>query len=306
MILETERLLIRPWRADDRDAFVAMASDPEVMRFVHAGTAYSEAEIAEFLARQARQEAELGVCMGAMVEKASGDVVGVAGIQPLGTTGDMEIGWWVRRDRWRRGYATEAGRAAMRHVLDALGRTRVIAIIDPGNISSVAVAARLGMRYDRRATGAELGHRKPEILVDVYVRERIDDFEVGQHATFTKTFSEDDVVRFIAITNDTNKLHVDESYAARTQFGGRVLHGMLTASIFSTMVGMLIPGSGAIYRSQTLNFLRAVRVGETVTAHFVIRAIDRARRRLTIDSWIENGAGERVVEGTCEAGFLHA
>src|SRR5262249_6763188 len=291
---------------DERDACVAMASDPEVMRFVHAGTGYSEPEIAEFLARQARQEAELGVCMGAMVEKASGDVVGVAGIQPLGTTGDMEIGWWVRRDRWRRGYATEAGRAAVRHVLDALGRTRVLALIHPGETSSVAVAARLGMRYDRRATGAELGHRKAEIVVEVYVRERIDDFEVGQHATFTKTFSEDDVIRFIAITNDTNKLHVDESYAARTQFGGRVLHGMLTASIFSTMVGMLIPGSGAIYRSQTLNFLRAVRVGETVTAHFVIRAIDRARRRLTIDSWIENGAGERVVEGTCEAGFLHA
>ena len=306
VILGTERLLIRPWRADDRPSFVAMASDPEVMRFIRGGAPFSEPEIEEFLARQARQEAELGVCMGAMVEKASGEVVGVAGIQPLGTTGDMEIGWWVMRDRWGRGYATEAGRAALRHVLDALARTRVVAIIDPGNEASVAVATRLGMRYDRRATGAELGHRKPQIVVDVYVRERIDDFELGQHAIFTKTFTEEDVARFIGITSDTNKLHVDEAYAARTQFGGRVLHGMLTASIFSTMVGMFIPGPGAVYRSQTLQFLRPVRVGETVTAHFVIRAIDRAKRRLTIDSWIENGAGERVVEGTCEAGFLRA
>jgi RimJ/RimL family protein N-acetyltransferase/acyl-CoA hydrolase len=304
VILETERLLIRPWQAGDRDAFVAMASDPEVMHYVRAGAPYTEPEVEEFLARQARQESELGVCMGAVVEKSSGEIVGVTGIQPLGTTGDMEIGWWVRRDRWGRGYATEAGRAAMRHVLDALGRTRVLAIIDPGNDASVAVAARLGFRYDRRVTGAELGHRKPQIVVDLYVRERIDDFETGQRASFTKTFTEDDVQRFIAITGDTNPLHVDEAYAARTQFGGRVLHGMLTASMFSTMVGMFIPGRGAIYRSQTLNFLRPVHVGETVTAHFVIREVDRARRRLVIDSWIDNAAGERVVEGTCEAGFL--
>jgi acyl dehydratase len=85
-----------------------------------------------------------------------------------------------------------------------------------------------------------------------------------------------------------------------------VLHGMLTASILSTMVGMFIPGSGAIYRSQTLAFLRPVHVGETVTAHFVIREVDRAKRRLTIDSWIENERGERVIEGTCEAGLLRA
>ena len=304
VILETERLIIRPWRADDRDAFVAMASDPEVTRFVHAGTPFSEPEIEDFLARQARHESELGVCVGAMVEKASGEVVGVAGIQPLGTTGHFEIGWWLMRDRWGRGYATEAGAAAVRHVFHDLGRSRVMAIINPGNEASVRVAQRLGLRYDRRATGAELGHRKPEIVVDVYVRERIDDFQPGQRASFTKTFTEEDVERFVAITSDTNPLHVDEVFVARTRFGGRVLHGMLTASILSTMVGMFIPGTGAIYRSQTLTFLRPVRIGETVTAHFVIRAVDRAKHRLTIESWIENQAGERVVEGTCEAGLM--
>jgi 3-hydroxybutyryl-CoA dehydratase len=132
----------------------------------------------------------------------------------------------------------------------------------------------------------------------------IDDFHPGQHASFTKTFTEDDVKRFIDITGDVNPLHVDDAFASRTRFGGRVLHGMLTASIFSTMVGMLLPGTGAIYRAQTLRFLRPVRVGETVTAHFVVRAVDRAKHRLDIESWIENEAGERVVEGTCEAGLL--
>src|SRR5712672_3519975 len=134
---------------------------------------------------------------------------------------------------------------------------------------------------------------------------RIDDFTIGQHASYTKTFTEDDVQRFIAITRDVNPLHVDDAFAASTLFGRRVLHGMLTASIFSTMVGMLLPGTGAIYRSQTLKFLLPVHVGDTVTAHFVVRSIDRAKHRLEIDAWIENAAGERVIEGMCEAGLLH-
>ena len=135
---------------------------------------------------------------------------------------------------------------------------------------------------------------------------RIDDFEVGQHVTLTKTFTEDDLRRFIEITGDVNPLHVDDEFAARTPFGRRVLHGMLTASIFSTMVGMLLPGTGAIYRSQTLTFLLPVHLDETVTAHFVVRSIDRAKHRLEIDAWIENEAREHVIEGTCEAGLLHA
>lgn len=133
---------------------------------------------------------------------------------------------------------------------------------------------------------------------------RIEDFTVGQHVRFSKTFTEEDLQRFIEITGDVNPLHVDDAFAAGTQFGRRVLHGMLTASIFSTMVGMLLPGTGAIYRSQTINFLLPVYVGETVTAHFVVRSVDRPRHRLEIDARIENEAGQRVIEGTCEAGLL--
>ena len=135
---------------------------------------------------------------------------------------------------------------------------------------------------------------------------RIEDFEVGQHASFTKTFTEADLQRFIEITSDTNPLHVDDAFAASTPFGRRILHGMLTASIFSTMVGMLLPGTGAIYRSQTIRFLLPVYLNETVTAHFVVRSIDRAKHRLEIDAWIENEAGHHVIEGTCEAGLLRA
>jgi [ribosomal protein S5]-alanine N-acetyltransferase len=170
--LETERLSIRPWEPSDREAFRAMAQDVRVMRYINNGVPLTEEEVDQSLARQARQLAELGYCMGALVEKSSGEVVGVAGLQPLGTTGELEIGWWVRPDCWGRGYATEAGGAAMRHVLETLGRDRAMAIIDPPNDASKRVAAKLGMEYVRRTDGVELGHRRPEIVVDLFERRR--------------------------------------------------------------------------------------------------------------------------------------
>lgn len=170
--LETDRLIIRPWQPDDRAAFDAMARDPEVVRFVHHGEPYTDEEAEEFLSRQARQLREFDMCMGPMVEKSSGRVVGLAGVQPLGRSGDLEIGWWLAREVWGRGYATEAGGAAMRHVLETLKRPRVVAIIDPGNDASVRVATRLGMKYEGRYTGAQLTHRLKDILVDLFYRDR--------------------------------------------------------------------------------------------------------------------------------------
>ena len=169
--LETERLVIRSWVPSDRADFQALTEDPEVMHYVHGGVPYTSEEVDEWFARQARQVTHDNVCMGALIEKATDRIIGIAGTQPLGTTGDLEIGWWLARASWGRGYATEAGAAAMNHVLDSLGRRRVVAIIDPGNEPSKRVVARLGMHYEARYTGAQLGHRKPEIVVDLFARE---------------------------------------------------------------------------------------------------------------------------------------
>jgi RimJ/RimL family protein N-acetyltransferase len=168
--LETDRLIIRPWTPEDRAAFAALTHDPAVMQYVHGGLPYTEDEVDEWFGRQARQVDQHDLCMGAVIEKASGDIIGIAGTQPLGTTGDLEIGWIFRRGSWGRGYATEAGGAAMAHVLGTLARPRVVAIIDPDNDPSKRVAARLGMQYEARYTGAQLGHRKPEIVVDLFFR----------------------------------------------------------------------------------------------------------------------------------------
>ena len=85
---------------------------------------------------------------------------------------DLEIGWIFHRDVWGRGFATEAGEAARDHVLRTLKRPRVVAIIDPDNEPSKRVAARLGMQYEDHYTGAQLGHRNPDISVDLYYRNR--------------------------------------------------------------------------------------------------------------------------------------
>jgi RimJ/RimL family protein N-acetyltransferase len=170
--LETARLLIRPWEREDRPALRALMNDPLVNQYVHDSRPYSEEELDEIFLRRERSLVEHGVCMGALIEKAGGHLIGTAGVQPLGTTGDMEIGWILAPDVWGKGYATEAGAAARDHVLVTLGRSRVVAIIHPENQPSKRVAARLGMEYEARYTGAELGHRSPEIVVDLFFRSK--------------------------------------------------------------------------------------------------------------------------------------
>ncbi|GAB4354179.1 MAG: MaoC family dehydratase [Gammaproteobacteria bacterium] len=131
-----------------------------------------------------------------------------------------------------------------------------------------------------------------------------DELSVGQEAAFAKTITEADIAHFVAITGDTNPLHVDAEFARQTFFGERIAHGMLSAALFSTLVGLHLPGIGAIYRSQSLEFLRPVHIGDTLTARLRISAIDRDSERIELDSWIDNQRGERVIEGKSVASLL--
>ena len=133
-----------------------------------------------------------------------------------------------------------------------------------------------------------------------------DDLTVGQKACLEKTVTQADLDHFIAITGDTNPLHVDPDFAGRTFFGQCIAHGMLSASLFSTLVGMHIPGTGAIYKSQTLAFIRPVFINDTLTAWFEITNIDRAGETITLNSWIENQAGLTVIKGTATTGLIRS
>jgi 3-hydroxybutyryl-CoA dehydratase len=124
-----------------------------------------------------------------------------------------------------------------------------------------------------------------------------DDLHVGQSGSVSRTVSEADILLFTAVSGDNNPLHSDEEFARRTFFGGRIAHGMLTASLLSTAVGMVLPGTGAIYRSQTLEFLKPVRAGDTLTAHVTVDDLDREQNRVVMTTWIDNQRGERVLQG---------
>ena len=93
-----------------------------------------------------------------------------------------------------------------------------------------------------------------------------EDLSVGMTETYSKTVRSSDVVGFAEITGDRNPIHLSEHFAAKTPFKGRIAHGLYTASLISAVIGTRLPGPGAIYVSQTLKFLAAVKIGDTVEA----------------------------------------
>ena len=94
----------------------------------------------------------------------------------------------------------------------------------------------------------------------------IEDMEMGEKATFTKTITEADVVNYAGVTGDFNPAHINEEYAKDTMFKGRIAHGMLGAGLISTVLGTKLPGPGAIYVKQELEFTAPVRINDTITA----------------------------------------
>lgn len=122
-------------------------------------------------------------------------------------------------------------------------------------------------------------------------------FTVGDAVTFSKTITEADVVLFAGVSGDTYPLHVDAEYAKTSRFGQRVAHGMLSASLLSTVAGLMLGTPGGIYVEQTLAFRRPVFLGDTLTAHSEVSAIDQARRRLHCSTIIVNQRGETVIDG---------
>lgn len=166
--IETPRLLIREWQPQDRPAFARMATDPEMMRYITGGEAMPAERIDGFFGRQQGHLEACGLCMGAMVLRASGEIVGTAGAQPLDRLPGHDLGWWVWKDHWRRGYATEAAAAIRDHALRVAGLPRIHAVIDPDNHASRGVAGKIGMRLSARTTADRTASWRPPIDVLVY------------------------------------------------------------------------------------------------------------------------------------------
>jgi 3-hydroxybutyryl-CoA dehydratase len=124
----------------------------------------------------------------------------------------------------------------------------------------------------------------------------IEDIEIGMIRSLQKQITDRDIALFAEVTTDHNPVHLDESYAQDTIFGGRIAHGMLTAGLISAVIGEQLPGHGAVYLGQSLRFLAPVRPGDMVLAEVEVTAIDHAKRRVTLDTRCLV-AGKRVLTG---------
>ncbi len=122
-------------------------------------------------------------------------------------------------------------------------------------------------------------------------------YPIGATAEFIKTFTENDVKLYAGLSGDNNPVHLDEEYASGTQFQKRIVHGMLVASMFSTIFGTDFPGEGAIYLGQTLKFKAPVYLGETITAQVTVSSVRDDKPIGTFKTVAVNEKGQAVIEG---------
>jgi len=125
----------------------------------------------------------------------------------------------------------------------------------------------------------------------------IDQLNIGDRASISKLITERDVIRFAELTGDINPIHMDKLYAEQTDFGERIAHGMLTASLISAVLGIKLPGPGNIYVSQSLKFRAPVKFGDIIEAEVEVVEKIPERNRVHLKTTCRNQDGTVVLEG---------
>jgi len=120
---------------------------------------------------------------------------------------------------------------------------------------------------------------------------------VGDSASRTKTFSDEDVRIFAEISGDNNPIHLDDNYAAGTRFGQRLVHGILTSGLISAILGTQLPGPGSVYVQQTINFRAPVYIGDTITAIVTAMKIREDKPIATFETVCKKEDGTVVIDG---------
>ena len=147
--LETERLRLNSWSRDDFVRFKPIATDPEVMRYISGGIPWTDEGIRDFIDHQMRLWRLRKYCFWALERKTDSHLIGFCGLQPWRKSGEIEIGWWLAKDCWKQGLATEAARVVLSHGLNEVGLGRIIAVIHVQNTASQHVAEKLGLAREK-------------------------------------------------------------------------------------------------------------------------------------------------------------
>jgi RimJ/RimL family protein N-acetyltransferase len=159
-VLETARMRLLPWQADDWLLLRPIGRDPQVMRYISDGEPWPDERIREFVGRQVAHFDRLGYCLWKLLLKETSEMIGFCGLQPLDGTAETEIGWWLAQAWWGQGLATEAARAALRDGFERAGLKRIVAVALPANRASIHVMEKLGMKYER-----EMIHRGFDVVL---------------------------------------------------------------------------------------------------------------------------------------------
>jgi len=123
------------------------------------------------------------------------------------------------------------------------------------------------------------------------------DLEIGTEGRFSKQLTERDIILFGETSGDINPVHFDTEYAATTTFETRIAHGMWSAGLISTVIGVVMPGPGSIYISQDLKFKRPVRIGDTLTAVLTVKKKIEIFKYVVLDCKVINQNDEVVTQG---------
>ena len=122
-------------------------------------------------------------------------------------------------------------------------------------------------------------------------------FNIGDSAEITKTIEQADVDAFADLTGDHNPVHVDEEFAKTSRFGRRIAHGMLTASLISSVLANKLPGAGSVYLGQTLQFVAPVFPGDEITARVTVKEVREDKPIVKLETICVNQRNEIVIRG---------
>jgi 3-hydroxybutyryl-CoA dehydratase len=124
--------------------------------------------------------------------------------------------------------------------------------------------------------------------------------QLGDSAMESRKITSDVIEEFARVSGDYNPIHMDDEFASKSFFQGKIAHGMLVASLISSVLGNKLPGYGTIYSSQTLKFIAPVRPGDEITATVIVTKLNRDRGQITLATEVKNQDNKTVLKGDAE------
>jgi RimJ/RimL family protein N-acetyltransferase len=151
-MLETERLLHRKFKPDDLDKLIELRSDPEVNQYLGGSRLQNSEAIAKRIQFYFECYDKFGFGVAAMIWKETGEMIGWSGLMPLEDTGEIEVGYGMKKEFWGKGIGLETARAWLDYGFNKAGLTRIVAVAQPENAGSWRIMEKCGMHYEKTET----------------------------------------------------------------------------------------------------------------------------------------------------------